>query len=1576
MVGFAAYRPMTYTLSGGFQGYSTLISSAADNDLSAALYSYATNSYVSYQEKSAAGGTSSFSQAGILVPGSYALSAVGFGGTYGKLGFHAFNTGYGQTDVALSMAYAPISWGGGDGNWGNTSKWQYSVVPDSTTPVNFVTSGSYATTLSSNASCDSLTFTTGTVTLDMAGFNLTQHGVSERMSVLQNANVTVTNGGTLQLNGNRLSVGESATGTLTISGGSDVILTSGFTAVGSGGAGGGTGTINVTGPGSVLSSAQKIDIGGGGTGTINVRQGASVASTTWNIGASSTGAVNVQNSNSTLTATNIAVGGIVNTSGVGVGTLTIGDNASVTVSDTLTIWNDNSSVNLQGGTLRVGGLNTGNKPGRFNWTGGTLDIYGMPLNVQAGSTLGGDVTIGQGKKLEMSGAGYRLNIGLGASGSMTVVDGGSIRFSGERLTVGQGSTGSLSIRNGSTVNVTNGALTLIGGGGSGGGTGTLLVDGEGSAFTTAGTVAAGSFAKGIITVQNGGTVNSGTVLGSSITGYNWSSDATVKDAGSRWNVTGDWFVGDDGYGTGGNADKLTITNGGAVNVTGTMRVLGPGKINLTSGTLKSGALSLAGDANRLAWDSGTLELTGSTVTIGNTANTANTLGLNTVTLENGRTLSATNGYRVVVGQTASGTINVNAGGTLMSNYAVVIGEDKNGTVTATGADAKVIAGSYLVVGNHTGLTANLSLGDGASASSTVDTAVAQSSGSTGTITLGSATANTSTLTTPALYIGGHSGAAGGTGNVTLSAGGAATVSGTTKVWNTGTLKVTGGSLTTGLLDLGGVSSRLNWTGGTIDLTNSNLSVAAGSTDAFGATASLGANQFLRVSGTGKTITAGTGGTVSASSLTLAASVTAADQVGSTNYSNAGGTTTISGATSINSGTLALSAGTVRTGTLTNSGGTFSWTGGTLDITNGDIAFGSSAGALGNSYSLGGTHLLRVSGAGKTLSVNSGGSLAATSLTIGGTYTASDQIGATNFASGGGATTVSGATTINSGTLALSGGSLITESLVKNGGTVTWSSGTLELTNSDLTLATGGSPLGAGLDTSGGKLLRVSGASKSLTVGAGGSLATSNLTIGGTFTASDTVGATTFNQSAGATTVAGTTKINVGGSLNLSGGTLTTGSLESSGTPAVNFTAGTLQLTNGGVTIGSVGTLPAQTFGAGKTLIVSGATDLQSGGSLTLNGGSVTTGTLTGANGSNLVFNSGTLAITNGGLSVGASSVLGANSVIGNGKTLKVAQATTIEAGSTMSVSGGVFETGSLNLLGTLNLNSGTFRLTNSVLNLGAGGFAESRLYIGPDMTVEASLGSTVSSTARLTVDGGTYNAANLANSGRVSIIDSAATFTGASTNASAGVISVIDSTVTFGTGAGQFVNNGRLNLTNVIVNGDLKSPAGSTIDVGSNVVFNGNISGAGNFPGAGSVTFNGSYSPGDSPAVTTFGGNFTMGSSGSLLIELGGTAAGTGYDQINVGGTLARNGTLNVVLINGFVPTEGMTFDVLNWSAVSGSFSSINLPTLGDNLSWDTSQLSSSGVLSVQAVPEPTAMLLGTASMSLLMRGKRRQHAA
>jgi hypothetical protein len=86
----------------------------------------------------------------------------------------------------------------------------------------------------------------------------------------------------------------------------------------------------------------------------------------------------------------------------------------------------------------------------------------------------------------------------------------------------------------------------------------------------------------------------------------------------------------------------------------------------------------------------------------------------------------------------------------------------------------------------------------------------------------------------------------------------------------------------------------------------------------------------------------------------------------------------------------------------------------------------------------------------------------------------------------------------------------------------------------------------------------------------------------------------------------------------------------------------------------------------------------------------------------------------------------------------------------------------------------------------------------------------------------------------------------------------------------------------------------------------------------------GTVSPGASPATLTIEGNYAQ-PGGALLIGLAGAAPGQS-DALAVSGSATLGGTLHVVLINGFTPANGQTFDILTCAACSGQFGTVDAP--------------------------------------------------
>jgi hypothetical protein len=119
------------------------------------------------------------------------------------------------------------------------------------------------------------------------------------------------------------------------------------------------------------------------------------------------------------------------------------------------------------------------------------------------------------------------------------------------------------------------------------------------------------------------------------------------------------------------------------------------------------------------------------------------------------------------------------------------------------------------------------------------------------------------------------------------------------------------------------------------------------------------------------------------------------------------------------------------------------------------------------------------------------------------------------------------------------------------------------------------------------------------------------------------------------------------------------------------------------------------------------------------------------------------------------------------------------------------------------------------------------------------------------------------------------------------------------------------------VDGTLTAPSGATIQAGS-------VFGKGTI--ASTVVSSGSFTAGDSPTRTAklSPSTYTQNASGALNIASGGVTAGKQYGQLAVTNGAKLNGTLNLTLINNFIPAIGNTFTILACSALTGKFATVN----------------------------------------------------
>ena len=130
----------------------------------------------------------------------------------------------------------------------------------------------------------------------------------------------------------------------------------------------------------------------------------------------------------------------------------------------------------------------------------------------------------------------------------------------------------------------------------------------------------------------------------------------------------------------------------------------------------------------------------------------------------------------------------------------------------------------------------------------------------------------------------------------------------------------------------------------------------------------------------------------------------------------------------------------------------------------------------------------------------------------------------------------------------------------------------------------------------------------------------------------------------------------------------------------------------------------------------------------------------------------------------------------------------------------------------------------------------------------------------------------------------------------------------------------------------------------------------------GTVHNNATILPGNSPGTLNVIGDLNLLEEGTLVIEIGGTDPGVTYDVINVTGTVTLDGTLEIRLIDGFVPSDTDTFVFLDALAMEGGFTSVVLPVFGNQ----TLALDVSGALIVTAVPLPASAWLLVSAFGVL----------
>jgi autotransporter-associated beta strand protein len=354
--------------------------------------------------------------------------------------------------------------------------------------------------------------------------------------------------------------------------------------------------------------------------------------------------------------------------------------------------------------------------------------------------------------------------------------------------------------------------------------------------------------------------------------------------------------------------------------------------------------------------------------------------------------------------------------------------------------------------------------------------------------------------------------------------------------------------------------------------------------------------------------------------------------------------------------------------------------------------------------------------------------------------------------------------------------------------------------------------------------------------------------------------------------------------------------------------------------------------AGSTTVASGASLYFAGSGLvlaeplTIDGSGVNgDGVLVVVSGSATLTGAITLTGSSPDLVATAGTTLTINGVIDDGASLLSVNIINAPTGRVVLGGSNLFD-------GAVVVSSGFVRGTND--NAFGDPASSSNIIIQSGSSVELSGGITIPATKSLTLTGAGVSgsdklinvAGNNTYSGAVTLSNDQSVDTASGTSlvisgaiGQTGIFSLFKDgtgTLTLG-GSNSYSGITTINSGTLLVTGSIAS--NYRVDVQST----GTLGGSGTVSGV-QVATGGTVAPGNSPGILNTG-NITFASGSLYSVELNGTTAGCGYDQLNVTGTVSLgNSTLNVSL--GFVPTIGDVFRIINndlADAITGTFNGL-----------------------------------------------------
>ncbi len=135
-------------------------------------------------------------------------------------------------------------------------------------------------------------------------------------------------------------------------------------------------------------------------------------------------------------------------------------------------------------------------------------------------------------------------------------------------------------------------------------------------------------------------------------------------------------------------------------------------------------------------------------------------------------------------------------------------------------------------------------------------------------------------------------------------------------------------------------------------------------------------------------------------------------------------------------------------------------------------------------------------------------------------------------------------------------------------------------------------------------------------------------------------------------------------------------------------------------------------------------------------------------------------------------------------------------------------------------------------------------------------------------------------------------------------------------------NSGKIQVNNPFLQGVLTTVADGGVLQGSAMIGTASLLQGGNLGViTGDIVNFGTVAPGPMAGKLTILGGFTQATSGKLAIEIGGSAPGFNFDQLNVTGSVSLDGELDLIPLNGYDPALDSQFRVLPYASRAGVFS-------------------------------------------------------